>query len=208
MATTTPNYGWSVPTSTDYVAQGAVAIETLGDSVDASLFSITGGKNVGLVHINTTTVTGAASLTVSNVFTSAYENYVLKWVGTGSTVGATTMLFNLSLSGSAAPSNWERMYVFTNDSVGPVRVYAGGQPNAAIGGGGDSISTLDATIYRPAVASRTGITFISNSRSTVSADNFVGGANHTSATAYDGIIFSASSGNITGSLRVYGMRNS
>jgi hypothetical protein len=36
MATTTPNNGWSVPTSTDYVAQGAVAIETLGDAIDAS----------------------------------------------------------------------------------------------------------------------------------------------------------------------------
>ena len=37
MATTTPNNGWSVPTSTDYVAQGAVAIETLGDAIDASV---------------------------------------------------------------------------------------------------------------------------------------------------------------------------
>jgi hypothetical protein len=38
MATTTPNYGWSVPTSTDLVKDGATAIETLGDSVDDSLW--------------------------------------------------------------------------------------------------------------------------------------------------------------------------
>ena len=37
MATTTPNNGWSVPTSTDYVKDGAVAIETLGDAIDASV---------------------------------------------------------------------------------------------------------------------------------------------------------------------------
>jgi len=37
MATTTPNNGWVVPTSTDYVSQGAVAIETLGDAIDASV---------------------------------------------------------------------------------------------------------------------------------------------------------------------------
>ena len=37
MATTTPNNGWAVPTSTDYVSQGAVAIETLGDAIDASV---------------------------------------------------------------------------------------------------------------------------------------------------------------------------
>ena len=31
MATTTPNYGWPVPTSTDLVKDGATAIESLGD---------------------------------------------------------------------------------------------------------------------------------------------------------------------------------
>ena len=39
MATTTPNYGWSVPTSSDLVKNGATDIETLGDSVDASLWN-------------------------------------------------------------------------------------------------------------------------------------------------------------------------
>jgi hypothetical protein len=43
MATTTPNFGWSVPTSTDLVKDGAVAIETLGDSIDASLVDLKGG---------------------------------------------------------------------------------------------------------------------------------------------------------------------
>ena len=43
MATTTPNFGWSVPTSTDLVKDGATAIETLGDSIDASLVDLKGG---------------------------------------------------------------------------------------------------------------------------------------------------------------------
>lgn len=37
MATTTPNNGWAVPTSTDYVKDGATAIETLGDAIDTSI---------------------------------------------------------------------------------------------------------------------------------------------------------------------------
>jgi hypothetical protein len=37
MATTTPYNGWAVPTSTDYVKDGATAIETLGDAIDASV---------------------------------------------------------------------------------------------------------------------------------------------------------------------------
>jgi hypothetical protein len=43
MATTTPNFGWSVPTSTDLVKDGATAIETLGDSIDASFVGLKGG---------------------------------------------------------------------------------------------------------------------------------------------------------------------
>jgi hypothetical protein len=37
MATTTPNYGWPVPTSSDLVKNGATAIEALGDAADATM---------------------------------------------------------------------------------------------------------------------------------------------------------------------------
>jgi hypothetical protein len=43
MATTTPNFSWPVPTSTDLVKDGATAIEALGDSIDASLVDLKGG---------------------------------------------------------------------------------------------------------------------------------------------------------------------
>ena len=43
MATTTPNFGWPVPTSTDLVKNGAVAIEGLGDAIDASMLDFKGG---------------------------------------------------------------------------------------------------------------------------------------------------------------------
>ena len=39
MATTTPLNGWPVPTSTDYVKDGAVSIEALGDAIDTSVGS-------------------------------------------------------------------------------------------------------------------------------------------------------------------------
>jgi hypothetical protein len=43
MPTTTPNFGWSVPVSTDLVKDGATAIELLGDSIDTSLVDLLGG---------------------------------------------------------------------------------------------------------------------------------------------------------------------
>jgi hypothetical protein len=45
MATTTPNFGWPVPTSTDLVKDGATAIEGLGDAIDASLLDLKGGTS-------------------------------------------------------------------------------------------------------------------------------------------------------------------
>lgn len=55
MATTTPNFGWSVPTSTDLVKDGATAIETLGDSIDASLVDLKGGTSGQVLSKNSNT---------------------------------------------------------------------------------------------------------------------------------------------------------
>jgi hypothetical protein len=55
MATTTPNFGWSVPTSSDLVKNGAVAIETLGDSIDASLVDLKGGTTDQVLAKNSNT---------------------------------------------------------------------------------------------------------------------------------------------------------
>ena len=43
MATTTPNFGWPVPTSTDLVKDGATAMEALGDAIDTSMVDLKGG---------------------------------------------------------------------------------------------------------------------------------------------------------------------
>lgn len=55
MATTTPNFGWSVPTSTDLVKDGATAIETLGDAIDASLLDLKGGTSGQVLSKNSNT---------------------------------------------------------------------------------------------------------------------------------------------------------
>ena len=43
MSTTTPSFGWPVPTSGDLVKNGATAIEALGDAIDASMTDLKGG---------------------------------------------------------------------------------------------------------------------------------------------------------------------
>lgn len=41
MATTTTNFGWAIPTSTDLVKDGATAIATLGNAIDTNVSTIT-----------------------------------------------------------------------------------------------------------------------------------------------------------------------
>lgn len=74
MATTTPNFGWVVPTSTDLVKDGATAIETLGDSIDASLLDLKGGTSGQVLKKNSNTdmdfVWGTDSAGMTNPMTT------------------------------------------------------------------------------------------------------------------------------------------
>ena len=94
MATTTPNYGWPVPTSTDFVKDGATAIEALGDAIDATVFGLPSGA---LTLISTTTIgTTVSSVTVSSAFSADYDAY--KIVVNGGNSSADTDL-KLTLGG-------------------------------------------------------------------------------------------------------------
>jgi len=86
MATTTPNYGWDVPTSTDYVKDGATAIETLGDDIDATLWTALGGAYPGLRLVKKQTIgTGVTTVSVTSAFSATYTNYkIIVEGGTGS----------------------------------------------------------------------------------------------------------------------------
>ena len=104
MATTTTNYGFDVPTSSDLVKNGATQIALLGQDLDTFLFRpftrnmvINGGMDVwqrGTTGFGTSTgtytadrwVLGSSSTTVTrdtDVPVSPYFQYSLKMVGTG-----------------------------------------------------------------------------------------------------------------------------
>jgi len=36
---TSPNYGWTEPNDSDYVKNGALAMRTLGDEIDATVYA-------------------------------------------------------------------------------------------------------------------------------------------------------------------------
>jgi hypothetical protein len=99
MATTTPNFGWVVPTSTDLVKDGATAIETLGDSIDASMVDLKGGTTGQVLSKNSNSdmdfTWAAAGGKILQIVTASYNTEV--------TV-ASTSATNTGLTASITPS--------------------------------------------------------------------------------------------------------
>jgi hypothetical protein len=116
MATTTPNYGWTVPTSTDLVKDGATAIETLGDAIDASMNTALGTKKAGMVLLNTTSFSAVSSISVpANTFTATYDNYFAVFQASFATAANITLRLRAAGSDlSSALYRYAAHYVATN----------------------------------------------------------------------------------------------
>jgi hypothetical protein len=207
MATTTPNYGWDVPTSTDYVKDGATAIETLGDDIDASLFSITTGRNVGMVLINTTSFSAVSSQSINDVFSTTFDNYrvVLKLNGTSTGL----ILARLRVSGADASGvNYEQQGVRIRSGViaNPNGVGTGSafhvlDVQANVAKNGVSFDVISPFLAENTQFLSTGFDWAQNDQSA----EFRAG-NHNLSTSYTGITLLPQGGTITGTVSIYGYR--
>jgi hypothetical protein len=130
MATTTPNFGWSVPTSTDLVKDGATAIELLGDSIDTSLVDLKGGTT-GQV-LSKTSGTDMDFTWVTTDDTNAIQNAIVDAKG--------------DLIGASAADTPARLAVGTNGQVLTAdSTEATGLKWASPSGGGKVLQVINAT---------------------------------------------------------------
>jgi hypothetical protein len=212
MATTTPNYGWDVPTSTDYVKDGATAIETLGDDIDATLYTINNGSSkVGLHLITTASLTGA-STTVTGAFNTNYNTYQLVISNLRSTVAAELLI----RMGTTATGYYGSQFTqSTNYATAAGTPIIFNQSNATQLSTGIVSSTTSAltsggviTIQNPFLATSTTIQSHGSDTRT-DGQGRVGNGFHNSATSFtsftlipNGTTFSS------GVVQVYGIRNS
>jgi hypothetical protein len=106
MATTTPNYGWPVPTSSDLVKNGATAIEALGDAADATMATMVAKS---IVDAKGDIIAATAADTVSRLAVGANNTVLtadsstatgLKWAAAGGS-GALTLIKRATFSGVA-----------------------------------------------------------------------------------------------------------
>jgi hypothetical protein len=209
MATTTPNYGWTVPTSTDLVKDGATAIETLGDAIDASMNTALGTKKAGMVLLNTTSFSGVASQSISDVFSTNYANY-LCIVNLDLSISSQGLEARLRVSGSdnsSANYVWQKT---SSNQSNAVVVGSSGNSAAATSWNIASISGTHSTFtkihfFNPFVTDNT--SFCAESHyfdSFANQATSTAGGSTTVTTSYTGFTLIPSGGNITGTARIYG----
>lgn len=167
----------------------------------------------GLTQVANVSFTSASTVSVNNVFTSTYDNYVITVTGTSSADLDVAMRFRSSGTDTTSAnyqSVAQRLYVgppLSTSNAGAVNATSIGN---VFGLGNGRTSSATVNVFRPCT---------SDSWKTISATNAF---NHSgvnaltasmsgtlnSTTVFDGFTFFVASGNITGTLKVYGLRNS
>lgn len=157
----------------------------------------------GLTLVASGTAAAVAKLSVNGCFSSAYDNYLIVGFMAGST--AVDLSLRLRAAGvDASAGNYDEAgatlstvyagYNSTSDAA--FRVTSLGTPAAP----------LRLELTRPALAATTG--YLAMSFRTNDKPAQITSGVHALGTAYDGFSLIASTGNITGTVRVYGYQNS
>ena len=155
----------------------------------------------GLVCVKAeTSFSAVSSFSFDSVFTSTYTNYLMTIIYTSSTTA--NIDIKMRVGGVAASTNYNRNRGYFQSSV------AGSEQDTAQTQGrllvhsasGQGAGTIQ--IFQPFVAVATVIT--SQHSASAALYNEIANITHTTATAYDGMQFTPSSGTITGSYAIYG----
>jgi hypothetical protein len=191
-----------------------LAVGTNGQTLVADSTASTGLKwatpSGGMTLITSNTFSGASSISLNNVFSATYANY---FVAT-----------NFTSSGSTNQQVGLRLRVGGVDSTGADYVHDGNRsyPTAVIYYGGtlsswglNPISSVNANnashvcnLLSPFIANRTGIHALGTGYdATYGTQGILFSGSHGNSTSYDGFTLFVASGNIAGTVKVYGYGN-
>jgi hypothetical protein len=208
MATTTTNYGFDIPQSTDLVKDGATAIATLGQDIDTAMNTALGTKKAGMVLLNTTSFSGVASTSLpASTFTSTYENYLIKINFVNSDSAALRVRLRASgTDNTGATAYGSSGYNMTSNS----NTVNGESSRGSSWIVGFSTATLESgnsetLVFSPQVATRRTTFHARNSLwngTDFGTSQYAGG--HTELVSYDSATFFPAAGTFTGTIRVYG----
>lgn len=161
----------------------------------------------GMVLISSQTVSSASSISLNNCFSSTYLNY--KFIWDGSVSSSSGVYFRLRSSGTDLSSSvYYAHQMYQTDAAGPSRWY-GPASSGIIFDTGDSKTCISGDIFSPFANTPTIITsslFTLRSALTNVIGTYSGAINN--SISYDGMSLVGISNTLTGSLRIYGYRNS
>lgn len=155
----------------------------------------------GLVLITSQSFSAASTVSINNCFTATYQNYRVVMSYTPSQDN--TLSIRLRASGTDATTNYAQQLIYSNGTTVAGSGATGQSAWTTGGSSGKTLNVIDLT--DPAAADVTVASGI-NAYAVLATHSL--GFRNGNATAYDGISLIASNGTLTGTLRVYGYRNS
>lgn len=156
------------------------------------------------------TFSAQSSISVNGIFSADFDNYrIVISEFTGSVAGGADLQMKLRAAGTDNSTNYAFSYLYsTNTTSG--RTYNSGQTSLPIGSvaGTYKASMLTLDVINPFLAIETSMHTVGSGWGTTANIVYMGAATHLVSTSYDGFSINPSSGTFTGTIRVYGYRNS
>jgi hypothetical protein len=150
------------------------------------------------------TFTAATAVSVNGCFSATYQNYVLMWRGTSSANTINKWRMRLAGTDATAATYQTQLLQAASATVGAA-LYS--SETSGFFGYTETQSVTVAQFFSPAEAANTLVDIANFSTIAIVTKNSIG-SSHQTATAYDGITIFPTTGNVTGTLRIYGLRNS
>ena len=153
------------------------------------------------------TFTGVSSVSLNGVFTSAYEFYRIVCSYTASS-NAQNLNFRFRVSGTDNSANeyysalWRARYDGSSQILNTITTIG------AVNVSGTARNSLSMDVIDPFLASFTSINGVVNGVDGTQRFVAMNGMQHTVSSSFDGFSLIPASGNITGTIRVYGYKNS
>jgi hypothetical protein len=194
--------------SSDLSTALAAKVSTSGQTgtVNLSTATVTGA---GMDLINKTDFTSVSSVSINNCFSSTYTNYRIMIDAVGTTATPTAGQIRMRSAGTDASGGFYfHSGYYSTQAGGVTGFYAGSAAQMDIFALADTVSTASLDIFRPNVAAYTSITGNVVAPGSSTANFLTRHGWHYQATSYDGISFFTASGTMTGTVRIYGYRNS
>ena len=172
---------------------------------DSTLVLPSDSLQPGLVHLHTETFSGVSSVSIDDVFSSTYDSYNLVFLGTSSSSSQVSIQLRSSGVDATGATDYENQQIQAQSSTLNAANFAENSfrgPRVAA-----EMGVAEISIHYPAAASYT-FEQCFTTRQRDEMMNLRGGI-HLQAVAYDGLTLTTPSGvTFSGSLRIYGYRNS